>query len=130
MLSSLEREWEAPDELVEQTMDLIASIGDDKEGKIAIGVNETTKAVDRGNTKLVVIARDVNPQEIIMHLPVLCREKDVEYIFVDSKKELGNNAGINVAATSVAIKNPGGKEIELKKLIQLIKEAKLRAEQE
>lgn len=129
-MSSLERKWKAPDELVEQTMDLIASISEDKEGKLAVGVNETTKAVDRGKTKLVVIARDVNPQEIIMHLPVLCKEKDVEYIFVDSKKELGNNAGINVAASSVAIKKPGNREIELKKLIQLIKEAKLRAEQE
>ncbi len=63
-----------------------------------------------------------------MHLPVLCKEKDIEYILTDSKKELGTNAGVTVGASSVAIITPGDKEIEFKKTLQLIREAKLRSE--
>lgn len=123
---SLERE--APDDLINQTMELLDSIRDDGDGKVAVGVNETTKAVERNNTELVLIANDVRPKEIVMHLPVLCREKDIEYIVVNSKTELGEKAGIGVGASSIAITNPGGKEIEFKKTIQLIREAKLKSE--
>ncbi len=125
---SLESEWEAPDKLVEQTKNLLKEIREDRNGKLAIGVNETTKAIERGNAKLVIIARDVRPPEIVMHLPVLCKEKDIEYILTDSKKELGTNAGVTVGASSVAIITPGDKEIEFKKTLQLIREAKLRSE--
>ena len=51
-----------------------------KTGKLKKGVNEVTKVVERGMAKLVVIAKDVNPQEIIMHLPVLCEEKEIPFI--------------------------------------------------
>ena len=48
-----------------------------------------TKAIERGNAKFVVIAEDVNPKEVVMHLPVLCDEKQVPYSYVATKKELG-----------------------------------------
>lgn len=125
---SLEGEWKAPDDLVEQTMDLLEEIEGDRDGDLAIGVNETTKAVERNNAKLVLIARNVEPKEIVMHLPILCKEKDIEYIFVELKEDLGKRAGINVGASSVAITDPGEKDIEFKKTLQLIREAKLRSE--
>ncbi len=71
------------------------------------GTNETTKAVERGLAKLVFIALDVDPPEIVAHLPLLCKERKVPYIFVPSKEELGRKAGLDVAAASVAIVNPG-----------------------
>lgn len=80
-------------------------------GKINKGTNETTKAVERGNAKLVVIAEDVDPKEIVMHLPPLCEEKKIPYVFVPSKMELGRAAGIDVASAAIGILEAGeGKE--------------------
>lgn len=78
-----------------------------KTGKIEKGTNEVTKAIERGVAKFVAIANDIEPKEITQHLPLLCDEKGVPYTTVDSKKKLGVAAGINVAAASVAIIDPG-----------------------
>lgn len=76
------------------------------------GTNETTKAVERGLAKIVFIAKDVDPPEIVAHLPLLCREKKIPYMFVPSKAELGKAAGLDVAAASVCIIDPGeGKKL-------------------
>ena len=76
-------------------------------GKIRIGVNECTKAIERGLAKLIVIATDVSPEEVVMHLPVLCDEKKVPCSFVPSKEELGRSAGIQVPTSSIAITEEG-----------------------
>ena len=78
-----------------------------KTGKIEKGTNEVTKAVERGTAKLVVIADDVEPKEVIQHIPLLCEEKGIKYETVDSKKKLGVAAGINVGAASIAIIDAG-----------------------
>ncbi|HEW93353.1 50S ribosomal protein L7ae [Candidatus Geothermarchaeota archaeon] len=85
------------------------------------GTNETTKAVERGLAKLVYIALDVDPPEIVAHLPLLCKERKVPYIFVPSKKELGKQAGLDVAAASVAIVDPGEGERLIKEIIEYLK---------
>ncbi len=76
-------------------------------GKLRKGVNETTKAIERGMAKLVIMAEDVTPEEILMHLPVLCEEKKIPYVYVPSKEELGKSAGINVLTSSIAIVEEG-----------------------
>lgn len=83
-------------------------------GKVKIGTNETTKAVERGVAKLVVIADDVDPKEVVMHLPPLCEEKKIAYVRVKSKQELGRAVGLKVSSASVAIIEPGDakKQIE------------------
>lgn len=78
-----------------------------KTGKIKKGTNETTKAIERGIAKLVVIAKDTSPQEIIMHLPALCEEKKAKCVLVDSKDDLGAAAGLDVGTASVAIIKEG-----------------------
>lgn len=81
-------------------------------GKIRKGVNESTKAIERGFARLVVVAADVQPEEIVMHLPVLCDEKKAPCIFVPSKEELGKAAGMGVPTSSVTITDEGeGKDI-------------------
>ena len=72
-------------------------------GKIKKGTNEVAKTIERGVAKLVVIASDVQPEEITMHLPILCEEKKCEYVYVPSKEELGRSAGINVPTAAVCI---------------------------
>ena len=76
-------------------------------GKIKKGTNETTKALERGTAKLVVYAKDVQPAEVIMHLPLLAKEKGVPCIEVGSKEELGAAAGLSVSTGSVAIVTEG-----------------------
>ncbi|MBU1604300.1 MAG: ribosomal L7Ae/L30e/S12e/Gadd45 family protein, partial [Nanoarchaeota archaeon] len=59
-----------------------------KAGKLKRGANEVTKAVERNTAKLVVIAKDTQPEEGVMHLPILCEEKNIPCIGTDSKTEL------------------------------------------
>ena len=85
-------------------------------GKIEKGTNEVTKAIERGTAKLVVYASDVEPKEIVQHLPLLCKEKNIPCQEVDSKKKLGIAVGIPVAASSVAVINSGDAEKEIASL--------------
>ena len=78
-----------------------------KSGKIKKGVNEATKAAERGIAKLVVVATDVSPKEIIMHLKPLCHEKGIPYYEVPSKEDLGIAAGLNVSTSAIAIIKEG-----------------------
>jgi len=93
-------------------------------GKIRKGMNETTKAVERGIAKLAVIAGDVEPEEIVMHLPVLCDEKKIPYVYTSSKVELGRSAGIDVASAAICIIDPGEGKDALKEVLQKIEEIK------
>ena len=93
-------------------------------GKIKKGTNETTKAIERGNTKLVVIANDVEPKEIVMHLPVLCNEKKCDYVYIPSKQELGRAIGINVGTASACIIEPGEAKNIVEEIIKKIKALK------
>jgi large subunit ribosomal protein L7Ae len=72
-------------------------------GKIKKGTNEVTKAMEKGTAKLVVYAKDTQPAEIIMHLPVLAKEKNIPCIEVESREELGTAAGVGRPTSSVAI---------------------------
>ena len=83
-------------------------------GKIKKGVNEATKAVEKGSAKLVAFAGDINPPEIVMHLPLLCKEKGIPCVKVGGKEELGAAAGLTVPTAAVAIVQEG----EAKKLIK------------
>ena len=96
-----------------------------KNGKIRIGVNEATKAVERGTAKLILIALDTEPKELVMHLPLICKEKNTPYSFVKTKKELGDKAGINVGTAAIAIVEEGEAKKDLeelqKKLVEIAK---------
>ncbi len=76
-------------------------------GKIKKGTNEVTKQIERGNAKLVVVAKDTNPPEVVMHLPLLCKEKGVPFVEVPSKEELGAAAGIQVGTSAVVVTEAG-----------------------
>src|SRR3989344_5186978 len=76
-------------------------------GKLKKGSNEVTKAIERGNAKLVVVAKDVTPKEVVMHLPLLAKEKGVPCVEVASKENLGASAGLHVGTAAVAIVQEG-----------------------
>lgn len=87
-----------------------------KTGKIKKGSNEVTKELERGNAKLVVVAKDIQPAEIIMHLPLLSKEKGVKCVEVDSKEQLGAAAGLPVGTAAVAITQEGESKDIIKEL--------------
>ena len=80
------------------------------------GTNEATKAIERGEAKLVIIAEDVDPEEIVMHLPSICTERAIAFLYVASKKDLGNAAGLKVGTAAVAVTAAGNAESTLKEL--------------
>ena len=85
-------------------------------GKVEKGTNEVTKAIERGTAKLVVYAGDVEPKEIVQHLPVLCKEKGIKCVEADSKQKLGLAVGINVPASSAVVIEAGDAENEIQGL--------------
>ncbi len=85
-------------------------------GKIKKGTNEVTKSVEKGQAKLVAIAKDVTPPEITMHIPLLCDEKGITCIEVPTKEELGAAAGIEVGTAAIAIIQEGEAKELLKEL--------------
>mgnify|MGYP002628790735 CR=1 FL=1 len=87
-----------------------------KTGKIKKGTNEVTKVIEKGTAKLVVVAKDVSPPEITMHLPLLCKEKGVKCVEVGSKEELGAAAGLPVGTVAVAITQEGEAKNVLKEI--------------
>jgi len=78
-----------------------------KSGKIKKGINEVTKIVEKGLAKLVVYAGDVSPKEIVLHLPMICKDKKVPCVEVPSRAELGAAAGLPVSTVAVVIIEAG-----------------------
>ena len=93
-------------------------------GKIRKGTNEVTKIVERGEAKFVVMAEDVQPPEILAHIPLLCEEKAVPYGYVPTKQELGFACGLEKPTASVAILDPGKGKASLDSLIEALKDLK------
>ncbi len=97
--------FNVPKELAERTYEALEIAR--STGKVRKGTNEVTKYVERGQAKLVVIAEDVEPEEIVAHLPVLCEERDIPYTYVPSKLELGRVSGLEVTSAAACVVNAG-----------------------
>ncbi|GBC74866.1 Putative ribosomal protein L7Ae-like protein [archaeon HR06] len=110
--------FETPKELVDLTYELLRQAKES--GKVKKGTNEVTKAVERGLAKLVIIAEDVEPPEVVAHLPILCDERKVPYVYVPSKAQLGELLGINVSAASACIIEAGEAQGLLEQIINKI----------
>jgi large subunit ribosomal protein L7Ae len=97
--------FETPDDLAEKALQLVQVASET--GKVRIGTNEVTKSSERAEAKLVVMAEDVDPVEILVHIPMLCEEKRIPYVYVPKKQRLGQSAGLSKSAASVAIVEAG-----------------------
>ena len=97
--------FEAPKDLVTAVYEAVRVAK--QSGKVRKGTNETTKAIERGISKLVVIAEDVEPPEVVAHLPILCEERNAPFIFVPSKQQLGVSLGIDVGSAAATIIDAG-----------------------
>ena len=97
--------FETPAEIADKALQLVQIARET--GKVRVGTNEVTKASERAEAKLVVMAEDVDPIEILAHIPMLCEEKRIPYVYVPKKQRLGQSAGLSKSAASVAVVDAG-----------------------
>mmetsp|Transcript_21248 Transcript_21248/g.27401 ORF Transcript_21248/g.27401 Transcript_21248/m.27401 type:complete len:124 (+) Transcript_21248:126-497(+) len=67
------------------------------------GANEATKTLNRGISEMIIMAADAEPIEILLHLPLLCEDKNVPYVFVPSKIALGRACGVSRPVIAASI---------------------------
>lgn len=97
--------FEVPKEVAEAAYEALKIA--QESGKIRKGTNESTKSIERGRAKLVLVAENVEPPEIVAHLPLLCDERKAPYVYVPEKQRLGQAAGLMVGSAAAAIEEPG-----------------------
>ena len=98
-------------------------------GSVRKGVNEVTKSIERNMSSLVIIAEDVEPEEVVMHLPTLCEQRKIPYVYVPTKLALGQALGINVPCTAAAIEKTAGAEGMVKEVVSKVSGREAPAEQ-
>ncbi len=114
--------FEVPEELQSRSLEAVELAR--TTGSVKKGTNESTKTIERGLAKLVLISEDITPEEIVMHLPPLCEEKGVPYLYVKSQRDLGAACGINKGCASVAIVDPGKAEEAIGKIAEELNKLK------
>lgn len=112
--------FELPKELSDKVLRLVEEVR--ASGKIRKGTNEVTKSVERSEAKFVIIASDVNPPEIVMHIPMLCEEKKIPYAWVPAKSDLGAASGLPVGTSAIAVADAGEANKKLSGVLEEIRE--------
>jgi large subunit ribosomal protein L7Ae len=110
--------FEVSPELVDKTYKAVEMSKDT--GKIKKGANEVTKSIERGMAKLVIIAEDVDPEEIVMHIPMLCEEKKIAYTFVPEKKMLGKACGLEIQCSALSIEKEGNGKAAIEEIVKIV----------
>ena len=95
--------FETPKDIQEQVYELVKAIGKDGKGKIKKGANEVTKAAERGIASMIVMAENVNPGELLAHVPMICKEKGIPFIYVEDQGYLADSAGMTAGTRTAAI---------------------------
>ncbi|KAJ7709642.1 50S ribosomal protein L30e-like protein [Mycena rosella] len=112
--------WPIADpDLTNSILELVQQAGQYKQLKK--GANEATKTLNRGIAEFIVLTADTEPLEILLHLPLLCEEKNVPYIFVPSKAALGRACGVTRPVISASVTTSESKELSSQ--IQTVKNA-------
>jgi len=109
----------APPALTVQILDLVQQANNYKQLKK--GANEATKTLNRGISDLIILAADTEPLAILLHLPLLCEDKNVPYVFVPSRTALGRACGVSRSVISASILHNDASQ--LKTQIQAVRDA-------
>lgn len=91
----------ADGELAVKILDLVQQAANYK--LIKKGANEATKTLNRGQAEFIVMAADTTPSAIIGHLPLVCEDKSVPYVFVPSKVSLGRACGVSRSVIACSV---------------------------
>ena len=113
-------DFDVPADLAEDALEALEVARDT--GSVKKGTNETTKAIERGNADLVLVAEDVQPEEIVMHIPEIADEKDVPFLFVAEQDDLGHAAGLQVGSAAAAIVDAGDASDDVEDIASKVEE--------
>ncbi len=119
-MSKIYVNFDVPQELSDKVLEAVELARET--GNIKKGANEVTKSVERDTAELVVISEDVEPEEIVAHIPVLAEEKESPYVYVSRQDDLGAAAGLPVASTSVAITESGKAKDLVNEIVDKVEE--------
>ncbi|KAJ7510113.1 50S ribosomal protein L30e-like protein [Mycena galericulata] len=110
MAESRGKAWPlAEADLTNSILELVQQAGQYKQLKK--GANEATKTLNRGIAEFIVLTADTEPLEILLHLPLLCEEKNVPYVFVPSKAALGRACGVTRPVIAASVTTSESKEL-------------------
>ncbi|MFB6126465.1 MAG: 50S ribosomal protein L7Ae [Halolamina sp.] len=113
-------DYDIPADLAERSVDALEVARDT--GTVKKGTNETTKSVERGNADLVYVAEDVEPEEVVMHLPELADEKGIPVVFIESQDDVGRAAGLEVGSAAAAIVEAGDADDDVEDIAEKVEE--------
>ena len=94
--------FETPKDVQDSVYELVKLVANDN-GRLKKGSNEVTKAAERGTAQMVVMAENVNPAELLAHIPLICKEKKIPFIYVEDQSYLAEAAGMTTGAKTAAI---------------------------
>ena len=94
--------FETPKDVQDSVYELVKLVANDN-GRLKKGSNEVTKAAERGTAKMVVMAENVNPSELLAHIPLICKEKGIPFIYVEDQSYLAEAAGMTTGGKTAAI---------------------------
>ena len=113
--------YETPNDVAEKIYELVQA---NNNGRMKKGSNEVTKAAERGSAKFIIMAEDVNPPELLAHIPLICAEKGIPFGYVPSQeflgKEAGMPAGVRTASLALLEVSKGAQE-KFNEIVELIK---------
>lgn len=95
--------------LTQEILDLLQSATHYRQAKK--GANEVTKALNRNTCEIAILAADANPLAILLHIPLLCEDKNTPYVFVNSKSQLGRACGVSRAVIAASISTNEGSDL-------------------
>ena len=95
--------FETPQDIKDSVFELVKLVGKEGNGTVKKGANEVTKCAERQTAMMVVMAEDVNPPELLAHIPMICKEKNIPFIYVDSQEYLAEYAGMARGTKTAAI---------------------------
>ncbi len=82
-----------------------------REKALRRGVKDVVKAIKKGSKGIVILAADVSPADVISHIPVMCEDAHIPYIFVRSRMELGVAAETKKPTSVVLMLAPKAEEL-------------------
>lgn len=112
--------YETPEDVSNKIYELVQACNG---GRIKRGSNEVTKVALRKTAAFVVLAEDVNPPELVNHIPLICDDNSIPFGYVPSQEFLAKEAGMEtgVKAASLAIMDvPKAAQEMLDEVLELI----------
>jgi len=85
---------------------------------LKFGLKHVTSLIEKKQAKLVVIAHDVDPIELVLWLPALCRKMDVPFAIVKGKARLGTLTHLKTSSVVALTKINKEDESKLKQLTE------------